>query len=310
MTRVQSGVFAIPRGRKVDLFWQIFTVGYRDDDDKETTRGAIQSADSIGKRPLVGLSVGILHITIPSTGSSPSRSTRREIVQRALDFLAGLHRQEWDMQLPIGRLPVGDFNVTKDEAVAATQDAQLPARCAPFQRVHGLSRWQLHATENGRSGDLFAAMGCTIETMLVPIGASFAERSMRNHQHDAVAATFWIPYEVVPDAEPPRSRTVSFESDRHGDDAQASASPAAASSKGGAAQPANDDDGATQPVPASPTASFSSRAGSHSFRNARTYVNDLSVAAPFLFWAPDGGVAMVRKLRVGPVCCGARGRNF
>ena len=45
------------------------------------------------------------------------------------------------------------------------------------------------------------------------------------------------------------------DSDRHGDDAQASASPAAASSKGGAAQLANDDDGAAQPVPASPTAS-------------------------------------------------------
>ena len=123
VTTVQSGVFAIPCGRKVDLFWQIFTVGYRDDDDKETTRGAAQSADSIGKRPLVGLSVGILHITIPSTGSSPSRSTRREIVKRALDFLAGLHSQEWDMQLPIGRLLVGDFNMTKDVAEAARHNA-------------------------------------------------------------------------------------------------------------------------------------------------------------------------------------------
>ena len=37
-------------------------------------------------------------------------------------------------------------------------------------------------------------------------------------------------------------------------------------------------------------------------RNDRTYVNDWSVAAPFLFFAPDGGVAMVRSLRVGPVC--------
>ena len=40
-------------------------------------------------------------------------------------------------------------------------------------------------------------------------------------------------------------------------------------------------------------------------RNARTYVNDWSVAAPFLFCAPNGGVAMVRRLRVGPVCCGS-----
>ena len=33
VTTVQSGVFAIPCGRKVDLFWQIFTVTRRDDDD-------------------------------------------------------------------------------------------------------------------------------------------------------------------------------------------------------------------------------------------------------------------------------------
>ena len=144
-------------------------MGYHDDDDKGATRGTAQSADSIGKRPLVGLSVGILHITMPSTGSSPSRSTRCEIVKRAFDFLAG------------------DFNMTKDAAEAATQDAQQPARCEPLQRFHGLSRWQLHAIENGRSGDLFK------------------ERGMRNDQHDAVAATFWIPYAGVPDAEPPRS---------------------------------------------------------------------------------------------------------
>ena len=123
MTTVQSGVFAFPCGRKVDLFWQIFTVDYRDDDDKETTRGAAQSADSIGKRPLVGLSVRILHITVPSKGSSPTMSIRREIVKRALDFLAGLHSQEWDMQLPIGRLLVGDFNMTKDVAEAARHNA-------------------------------------------------------------------------------------------------------------------------------------------------------------------------------------------
>ena len=101
-------------------------------------------------------------------------------------------------------------------------------------------------------------MGCTVETMVVPIGASFKERGMRNDQHDAVAATFWIPYDFVPDAEPLRSPSEPLDSDRHGDDAQASASPAAASSTGGAAQPANDDDGVTQPVPASLTASSSS----------------------------------------------------
>ena len=52
-----------------------------------------------------------------------------------------------------------------------------------------------------------------------------------------------------------RTIALARDSGRHGDDAQPSASPAAASSKGGAAQPANDDDGATQHAPASPTAS-------------------------------------------------------
>ena len=120
VTTVQSGVFAIPCGRKADLLWRIFTMDYRDDDDKETTRGAAQSADSIGKQPLVGLSVGILHITIPSKGSTPSISKRRHIVKLSLDFLAGLHIKEWDMQLQIGRLLVGDFDMTKDVAEAAS----------------------------------------------------------------------------------------------------------------------------------------------------------------------------------------------
>ena len=43
------------------------------------------------------------------------------------------------MQLPIGRILVGEDNVTNDEVVAATQDAQLPACCALFQRFHGFS---------------------------------------------------------------------------------------------------------------------------------------------------------------------------
>ena len=53
VTSVQSCIWQIPCGRKVDLFWQIFTVGYRDDDDDdyETTRGAAQSADSLASSP-------------------------------------------------------------------------------------------------------------------------------------------------------------------------------------------------------------------------------------------------------------------
>ena len=106
----------------MDLFWQLLTLGYRDYDDDETTRGAAQSADSIGKHPLVGLVVGILHSTIPAKGRAPPISKRRQIVQMALDVLAGKHIKEWDTKLPIGRLLVGDFNMTKDVAEAATQN--------------------------------------------------------------------------------------------------------------------------------------------------------------------------------------------
>ena len=88
---MQSRVFAIPCGHNMGLFWQIFTVGYRDDDDKETTRGAAQSAVSIVRRPLLSLFVGILRITILSKGSLTATSIRREIAKPALDFLAGLH---------------------------------------------------------------------------------------------------------------------------------------------------------------------------------------------------------------------------
>ena len=41
--------FALPFGRKVNLFWQIFTLGYRDCDNSETSRGLAQFADPLSK---------------------------------------------------------------------------------------------------------------------------------------------------------------------------------------------------------------------------------------------------------------------
>ena len=87
-------------------------------------------------------------------------------------------------------------------------------------------------------------MGCTVQTMEVPIGASFKEPGMRHDEHDAVAANFWIHYEVFPDAGHHRSHSEPRDSDRHGVDAHAFAFLAAVSFKGGAAQHANNHDGA------------------------------------------------------------------
>ena len=62
------------------------------------------------------------------------------------------------MYLQTTRMLIGDFRMIKDAVEAATQNAQQQTRCAPLQRFHGLSPLQLDVTENGRSGDLFAAM--------------------------------------------------------------------------------------------------------------------------------------------------------
>ena len=46
----------------------------------------------------------------------------------AAALLLSTLRRLLSILLPIGRLLVGDFNMTKDVAEAATQDAQQPAR--------------------------------------------------------------------------------------------------------------------------------------------------------------------------------------
>ena len=66
--------------------------------------------------------------------------------------------KELDMQLPIGHLLVGDFNMNKDKSEAADQTALQPERCAPFQRLNGPIRWHFYATGNGRSAERFAAI--------------------------------------------------------------------------------------------------------------------------------------------------------
>ena len=105
--------------------------------------------------------------------------------------------------------------------------------------------------------------------MLTSTWTRLSKGGAAQHANDDDGATQRVPASPtassssVPDFVPDsgsaiRSASEPRDSDRHGDDAQASASPAAASSTGVAVQPANDYDGATQPVHASPTASSSS----------------------------------------------------
>ena len=159
------------------------------------------------------------------------------------------------MQLPIGRLLVGDFTVTKDEAVAATHrtrscrhavrlsSAFMASAGGNFTRPRTAAtvicspRWDALSTPYwSPSVRPSKSEACgTISTMqwLQPFGSlmtSFPILSLPGRPRNLAIRTAMVMMLrlLPPQPRPPLS---------------------------GAAQHANDDDGATQPVPASPTAS-------------------------------------------------------
>ena len=91
-------------------------------------------------------------------------STRREIVKRALDFLAGLHSQEWDRQLPIGRqgratepAVKGKFFATGGKTKTG-KEATLPPFVGP-QQGFGLEREAFLLREAPSAGSRQQSLG-------------------------------------------------------------------------------------------------------------------------------------------------------
>ena len=176
---VQSGTWTATSGHSTDMYWQAFDLTYRD---------ASQLA-----APKVGLLVGNMHIPV-GRSSAPTHNTRRRIVEQALQHLAHLEVDAWRARadFPVMRLLVGDCNLPKEAAEAATPLVRPPPLTA-LQRDFNLRRWQVLSTDAQLSGDVMFVLGGFGEERTVPIGASFEDRGMRNDVHDAVGAQLMIP---------------------------------------------------------------------------------------------------------------------
>ena len=200
---MQDGTWTPPSGRDIDMYFNVFQLNNPSasqpgaSNNPSASQPGASSDAGVVPGSQVGLVVGNLHIQITSHEAAPSVATRRRTVKMCLNYLAELHCSEWPKDFPVARLLVGDVNMTGVEAEAAMQDTKTPKYCAAAQRTKEFETWQIHTTEAGLSGDLFASMGCIVQKTDVPVGKSFAERGMRNDQHDAVGANVLVPYQTT-----------------------------------------------------------------------------------------------------------------
>ena len=133
--QVQFGTWTASTGHATDMHWQAFDLTYRD---------ASQLADRAAPQldaPKVGLLVGNMHI--PVGDHAPTKRTRRRILEQALQHLTSLEVDAWRTRedFQVMRLLVGDCNLTKEDAEAATQSIHLPPLTA-LQRHLAVRRWQ------------------------------------------------------------------------------------------------------------------------------------------------------------------------
>ena len=128
--QVQFGTWTASTGHATDMHWQAFDLTYRD---------ASQLADRAA--PQVGLLVG--NMDIPVGDHVPTKTTRRRILEQALQHLTTLQVDAWRTRedFQVMRLLVGDCNLTKEDAFSATQSIQLPPLTA-LQRHLAVRRWQ------------------------------------------------------------------------------------------------------------------------------------------------------------------------
>ena len=132
---VQFGTWTASTGHATDMHWQAFDLTYRD---------ASQLADRAAPQldaPKVGLLVGNMHI--PVGDHAPTKTTRRRILEQALQHLSTLQVDAWRTRedFQVMRLLVGDCNLTKEDAFSATQSIQLPP-LTTLQRHLAVRRWQ------------------------------------------------------------------------------------------------------------------------------------------------------------------------
>jgi len=134
--------------------------------------------------------VGNLHVRTP-VGVKVSVGTRRKHVTACLNHLSTLQVIHDDQ--PVIRCLVGDFNLSAEDALNATQAARECAAYSSVQRRYGLHKWAAQASHHGRSGDVMLCAGALVQQMTIPIGCSYDDRGMRSDCHDVVGAELFVP---------------------------------------------------------------------------------------------------------------------
>ena len=135
---VDSATWSASTGHTTDMHWQAFDLTYRD---------ASQLADRAAPQldaPKVGLLVGNMHI--PVGDHAPTKTTRRRILEQALQHLTTLQVDAWRTRedFQVMRLLVGDCNLTKEDAFAATQNVHLPPfALTSLQRNLHVCQWEV-----------------------------------------------------------------------------------------------------------------------------------------------------------------------
>ena len=117
---VHSSTCSATTGHSTDVYWQALDLTYRDappladrDASQLADRDALQLA-----APKVALLVGNMHIPV-GRASAPTKSTRRRIVEQALQRFTRLEVDAWRgrANFPVMRVLVGDCNLNKEAAV-------------------------------------------------------------------------------------------------------------------------------------------------------------------------------------------------
>ena len=135
---VQAGTWTASTGQPSYMHWQAFDLTFRD---------APQLADRAAPQlaaPKVGLLVGNMHITAGK--HKASIPAKRKILQQALQHLTSLEVDAWRFRkdFHIMRLLVGDCNLTKEDAEAATQNVHLPPfALTSLQRNLRVCQWEV-----------------------------------------------------------------------------------------------------------------------------------------------------------------------
>ena len=135
---VDSDTWSASVAHTTDMHWQAFDLTFRD---------APQLADRAASQlaaPKVGLLVGNMHITAGK--HKASIQTKRRILQEALQHLTTLQVDAWRTRedFQVMRLLVGDCNLTKQDAFAATQNVDLPPfALTSLQRNLRVCQWEV-----------------------------------------------------------------------------------------------------------------------------------------------------------------------